>query len=205
MLPADSTSASKPSATLFDLPTELRFQIYNHLFPNRKFLSWGGPIAFFRTNRQICEEASDAFYGSGSFAIAVYGCYKSHPTGYVNFLAQTVDLDDIPNAAVFGLLRRIKRLRLRICANTTEWAVCEARDVLTALLCRLGDETRLELLEVTVDINRHAKNVESIKPQEISPTLLLAFMTAPLRSLRPTPGTRLEVSSAGMRASCYLI
>ncbi|KAK4539246.1 hypothetical protein LTR36_000852 [Oleoguttula mirabilis] len=188
---------SNATTTFFDLPPELRLEIYEYLLPWRKSLVWGCSIAFIRTNRQIHEEACEAFYGSAEpFDITIHGWSTAHPIGYVSFLTQTVDLDDVPRAACFGLLKRIRSLRLRIKAFNNERAICEARDALGALLRRLDPDHHLETLDVTVDITRPAPQTPVIKPQDLSPAVLMAFVTAPLGMIRRNAevATRLTVS-----------
>ncbi|KAK5123268.1 hypothetical protein LTR85_002698 [Meristemomyces frigidus] len=187
-------------ATFFDLPAELRLQIYNYLLPYRKILSWGCSIAFIRTNRQIYEEACEAFYGSGTFELGVHGWSKAHPIGYVNFLTQTVDLDDIPGAACFRLLKRVRSLRLRIKAFNTERAIREGRDTLVSLLRRLDSDHRLEQLDVTVDISEPAATEPPIMPQDVAPAALICFITEPLLTIRRNAEAAMTVTVSAVES-----
>lgn len=191
----DLQLSTKLATTFFDLPSEIRLQIYDYLLPSRgKLFGWAFSLAFLRTNRQIHEEACEAFYGSGSFDVTIHGWSVARTTGYVSFLTQAVDTDDVPDAACFALLKRIKHLRLRVQAHGHPRAICEAQDVLTSLRRRIDGVHNLEKLEVNVNITQPIRMIPAIKPQEIAPAVLINFITEPLRAIRNNTGIPLELT-----------
>ncbi|KAK3625079.1 hypothetical protein LTR56_020634 [Elasticomyces elasticus] len=181
---------------LLKLPPELRMMIYDLLIVDlrlrnaarertacTKEIQFGGNrsgppsesatskkltpgAALFYINRQIYEEASEAFYGSGGFYVHIYA----------------------------NVLRRVRHLHLRIHASAESAAFCEAQSVLHASLTCLGKSHALKSLHVAINVCAHrpgrSNHGATLKPQSSPPSQVIDFLTAPLQAIRMGPSQR---------------
>ncbi|KAK4956001.1 hypothetical protein LTR10_006941 [Elasticomyces elasticus] len=151
--------------------------------------------ALFNINRQIYEEASEAFYGSGGFYMHIYANDEIADEGSITVLNKRIPAALIAYITWMPLvLRRVRHLHLRIHASAESAAICEAQSVLHASLTCLGKSHALKSIHVAINVCAHrpgrSNHGATLKPQSSPPSQVIDFLTAPLQAIRLGPSQR---------------
>lgn len=155
------TPIDKDRKTFFDLPGEIRNQIYCELLPDvpnpaaasaLRLARHGGQktsTTFMATCKAVYQEASSLLYrflSTTEDAIEI----EIAPSGFVRFLGPGIDLADA-HAAKFAAIKRVKKLHL--CVSTRSQcdhkALCDVQDAMFIVLgTNLRDNHVLQSLDV---------------------------------------------------------
>ncbi|KAK4900399.1 hypothetical protein LTR27_002625 [Elasticomyces elasticus] len=216
---------SQKEGGLLKLPPELRLMIYDLLLVGlrlhnearertacTKEIQFGGNrsgppyesatskkltpgAALFYINRQIYEEVSEAFYGSGGFYLHIYANGETADEGSITVLNKRIPAALIEYITWLPLvLRRVRHLHLRIHANAESVAICEAQSVLHASLTCLGKSHALKTIHVAINVCAHRPGRSDhgavLKPQSSPPSQVIDFLTAPVQAIRMGPSQR---------------
>ncbi|KAK3630038.1 hypothetical protein LTR56_017682 [Elasticomyces elasticus] len=149
----------------------------------------------FYINRQIYEEVSEAFYGSGGFDVHIYANGEIADEGSITVLNKRIPAALIEYITWLPLvLRRVRHLHLRIHANAEPAAICEAQNVLHASLTCLGKSHALKTIHVAINVGAHrpgrSYHAAVLKPRSSPPSQVIDFLTAPVQAIRMGPSQR---------------
>lgn len=163
------------SPSLMGVPAEVRIHVYKRLLADPSVddvVDGGGEVGrttdvtFFRTCRQIHEEASQHLYANNTFVVWINA--SNHD---VQIPGHTIHLDQIVHSGRhFATLRRAQRIAIKIWVPVGAVEICEVEDMLSKLVEQLGDNHVLRQLEVALLWGE-------------PPSETLKFILQPLRSL----------------------
>lgn len=140
------------AGTLLDLPLELRYMVYEHIFPPRIITEPAkhtaarkGFLSLLRASRSLHDEVAAAYYGTGTFQIIATGQVSSQIDAYGNarFQGTTIRYQDIHNDPRLTALDRIKHLQVSVHSGNQDRFICEAQTVLLHLVKRLNRSSPL--------------------------------------------------------------
>jgi len=145
----------------------------------------------FLVNRQIYEEASQAFYGAGIFGMCMSECRD--PWTKCLEMGICVMKKEWTRAVVDGtkeywfppFLRRISHLRIRFCADSKDSTLCDIQTALHAVTTRLGTKHALKSLSICVDFRPETRELKAgeRRAQSTLPLDSAHFLLAPISNL----------------------
>lgn len=165
-----------PEASLFCLPPEIRMQIYDELLPKYIAFNWTGSVAFFRTCRQIHQEAADYLFSTRKLLLVIDAASQQIGLPRRHVKMNRIDI----SSTCFHLLRRIKQADILIEVSNEASATCEARDMFSGIVRHFNASRNLRDLRITFLRDWDANEGDG----SVRPEIATRFILDPLRHLR---------------------